>query len=336
MRPKTISLGYALPENSYSQNELFDMLGYHSPRIRRIFENSGIDRRYLWTIPFGRSWQELAEEYQRAAVELSKRAILDCLDGRPLDSFGSLTYFSCTGYTCPGISHHLARELNMPDNLIHANLLGMGCEASAPSLARAVDYVLANGKPALIVSCEPCSCAFFPSSESDLENVVVNCLFGDAAAALLVGYDDVAYHPEIVDVQSYFNKDYMEYLGFRWVDGRLKCVLAKDVPRVSGMLVKEAVDRILTKHHLKIKDINHWAIHPGGIRVLEEIGKSLSVDRERLGLSYETLREVGNVSSATVLILGKRLNRVQPPAWGLGVTLGAGFEVGTCLLRWEG
>ena len=335
MRPKILSIGYSLPEKSYTQSELFDLLGYQSPAVRRIFENSGIGRRYLWTIPVGKSWQELTQEYEKAAIELSKKAILNCLDGQPLNSFGCLVFSSCTGYTCPGISHHLARELDLPDNLIHANLLGMGCEASSPALSRAVDYVIANDKPALLVSCEPCSCAFFPAPERDLENTVTNCLFGDAAAAILVGYDDDPHHPEIWDLQSYFNKDYMEYLGFRWVDGRLKCVLDRDVPRTSGILAKEAVGRILEKHQLSVEDIDHWAIHPGGIRVIEEIQKALGLDSKKLSLSYQVLRQVGNVSSATVIIIGKQLNRVRPPAWGLGVTMGAGFEVGTCLLRWR-
>ena len=336
MKPKIISLGYALPDNSYTQAELFDMLGYKSPRTKRIFENSGIERRYLWTIPFGKSWQELTQEYVKACVELSRKAILNCMDGRSLDDIGCLTFSSCTGYACPGISHHLARDLDMPDDLIHANLVGMGCEAAAPSLSRAVDYVALHNKPALLTSAEPCSCAYFPAPEHDLENTVTNCLFGDAAAAMLIGYDDEPHHPEIIDAESYFNKDYMDYLGFKWADGRLKCVLHKDVPKVSGMLVKEAVARLLAKNKLRIKDIDHWAVHPGGVRVIEEIERNLGLTKEQLSLSYEVLREIGNVSSATVIIAGKQLNRVKPPAWGVGVTMGAGFECGVVLLRWGG
>ena len=69
--------------------------------------------------------------------------------------------------------------------------------------------------------------------------------------------------------------------------------------------------------------------------MLEEIQKSLGLPEEKLRRSYEVLSDVGNVSSATVIIMGKQLNRVRPPAWGIGVTLGAGFEVGVCLLRWR-
>jgi predicted naringenin-chalcone synthase len=335
VRPKLISIGYALPSNSFTQSELFEVLGYRSPTVRRIFENSGIERRYLWTNPIGKSWQELTEEYQKAAVELSKRAITECLDGRKVNSIGCLIFTSCTGYTCPGISHHLAREMDMPDNLIHTNLLGMGCEASSPALSRAVDYFLVHQQPAMIVSAEACSCAYFPAPEKDLENTVVNCLFGDAAAAMLIGYDADPNHPVIVDVQSYFDADYMDYLGFKWVDGRLKCVLDKNVPKASGQLVKTAVQRMLRKHDLTLEDIDHWAVHPGGLRVLEEVQKSLGLNDKDLRLSYEVLRDIGNVSSATVIVMGKELAKIGPPAWGVGVTMGAGFEVGVCLLRWR-
>ena len=223
----------------------------------------------------------------------------------------------------------------MPDNLIHTNLLGMGCEASSPALSRAVDYVSAHNKQALVVSCEPCSCAYFPAPESDLENTVTNCLFGDAAAAMLIGYDDDPHHPEIVDMQSYFDSRYMDYLGFKWQDGRLKCVLNKNVPKVSGELVKTAVFRLIGDHNLALSDINHWAIHPGGVRVLEEIQKSLLLSQQKLRASYDVLNDIGNVSSATVIIIGKQLKSVEPPAWRMVVTMGAGFEVGVCLLRWS-
>ena len=335
VNPRIISIGYAFPDKYYTQSELFEMLGYKSPQVKRIFENSGIKGRYLWTNPVGKSWQELTEEYEKAAIALSKKAVLNCMDGRSLSDIGCLIFSSCTGYTCPGVSHHLAKELDMPDDLIHTNLLGMGCEASSPALCRAIDYVETHEKMALLVSCEPCSCAYFPAPESDLENTVTNCIFGDAAAAMLIGYDHNPHHPEIIDIQSYFNKEYMDYLGFKWVDGRLKCVLHKDVPKVSGMLVREAVYRLLGKNNLAVSDIDHWAVHPGGLRVLEEIQKALPVLPWKLKASYDVLRDIGNVSSATVIIMGKELNHVEPPAWGLGVTLGAGFEVGAVLLRWK-
>lgn len=335
MKPKIISIGWAVPPTYYSQAQLFDVLGYKNSGTRHIFANSGINGRYLWHNPVNKSWQELAEEYQKAATELSIQSVTDCMKHYETKRVGCLIFSSCTGYTCPGISHHIAARLALPDDLVHANLIGMGCEASSPGLQRAIDYVTVHQKQALLVSTEICSCAYFPAPESDLENSVVNCLFGDASAAMLIGYDENPYHPEVWDTLSYFNRDYIDYLGFKWQDGRLKCVLHRDVPKVSGVLVKEAIKRLLDRNELQTNDINHWAIHPGGMRVLAEIQKALGLTREQVQVSYDVLAEIGNVSSATIIIIGKQLNRVKPPAWGVGITLGAGFEVGAALLRWQ-
>lgn len=161
-KPQIISIASALPDQCYSQREIYDLLGYKSSRVRSIFEGSGIEKRYLWQFPVEKPWQELCEAYQAGAVELSRRAVIACMDGRPFSDIGCLIFTSCTGYTCPGVSHRLAAVLDMPDNLIHTNLLGMGCEASVPTLSRAVDYVTTHDKLALVVSCEICSCAYFP------------------------------------------------------------------------------------------------------------------------------------------------------------------------------
>lgn len=335
MNPKIISIGVDLPQTSYPQLELLEMIGYQSPASRRIFRNARIDKRYIWINPVGLSWQELTQHYVEGATHLASQAIIDCLDGMALDSFGCLVFSSCTGYSCPGISHHVAKRLNLPPNLTHSNMLGMGCEASAPALARARDYVVVHRRPAMMVTCELASCAYYPGSEDDMENVVSNSLFGDGAAAILVGYDDDPSHPQIIDIQSYFDQDYMDYLGFKWADGRLKCVLHKDVPIASSKLVGEAIRKLLKDHGMTKEDVDHWAIHPGGVKVLENIQQSLGLDEAAVEASYEVMRQYGNVSSATVIMIGKYLNRVRPPATAVAVTMGAGFEVGTCLLRWS-
>jgi predicted naringenin-chalcone synthase len=334
LRPKIISLGFALPPRGYTQEAIRWLLGYNSRKSQRIFANTGIEKRYLWVEPTKKTWQELCEEYERGATELSKRAILSCLDNRPLDSFGCLIFASCTGYSCPGIAHRVASTLGLPDDLYLVNVVGQGCEAAGPALARACDYVRAHHRPAMVVCTEVCSCAYFPSGEDDLENVVVNSLFGDASGAMLVGYDDDPHHPEVLEVLSYFNREYMDYLGFRWVNGRLKCVLDRDVPRASGILVKEAVLRILKKRSLGVADITHWAIHPGGPAVIKAIQKELGLSDAQVESSWNALREVGNTSSATVIIVGKQLSKIEPPAFGIAISMGAGFEVSCALLKW--
>ena len=82
MDPKIISIGFAVPERSYTQEEVFEAL--HYPRqFRRIFLAADIDKRHLW-LPFETelTWQQACEEYNKGAISLSRKAVRACLDGR--------------------------------------------------------------------------------------------------------------------------------------------------------------------------------------------------------------------------------------------------------------
>ncbi|MDO9581432.1 MAG: hypothetical protein Q7J06_12870, partial [Bacteroidales bacterium] len=101
MKPKIISIGFTVPERSYTQEEVFEAL--HYPRqFRRIFLDAEIDKRHLW-LPMETelTWQQACEEYNKGAITLSRKAIRACLDGRDVSEIGSVSFASCTGYECP-------------------------------------------------------------------------------------------------------------------------------------------------------------------------------------------------------------------------------------------
>ena len=94
--PKLISIGYAVPEQVVTQREVFDTLKYPNP-FWKLYRDSGIEKRHFW-VPLSRirqlSFQEQQEEYKRGAVELSKRAVLGCLDGRHPEAIKCLVFAS--------------------------------------------------------------------------------------------------------------------------------------------------------------------------------------------------------------------------------------------------
>ena len=94
-RPKVISIGFAVPPESFTQRESFDSLGYPS-RFWSIFNGAGIGKRHLW-LPMGTelSWQEATEQYKKGALYLSKEVIESCLDGRDPSTCGSVSFASC-------------------------------------------------------------------------------------------------------------------------------------------------------------------------------------------------------------------------------------------------
>ena len=222
-----------------------EYFGYKSPFTKRIFESTGIERRYSWVDPkrFASlpSWQEMCEEYAVGVIEMGVRAARDALDNYDAKDIGSLTFVSVTGYTCPSPSYAIAGKLGLPTNIIHSNLMGQGCEAAVPGLERAYDYVARTGKLALTVSVELCSTTYFPiSSERDLEYITSASIFADGATAAIVGLSDNERLPEMVDFESFFSPEYIDLLGYKWVDGRLKVVLSRDVPTFNTCRLKDS------------------------------------------------------------------------------------------------
>jgi len=163
--PKIISIGYAVPELSYTQAEIFAELQY--PRhFWRLFRDSAIEKRHF-RVPLERirhlSWQEQQEEYLVGATMLSQEAVLHCLDGRDAATIGCIIYGSCTGLAPgPTVAHYLGRDLGFAPSTYYNNIIGQGCESGFPGLKRAYDFVMVTGRMALVVNCELPSLTYFP------------------------------------------------------------------------------------------------------------------------------------------------------------------------------
>ncbi len=344
MYPKILSIGFAVPEQSYSQNEIFQRLGY--PAVyRRLFNNSGIEKRYFWVglkqLP-ELSFQQQQEEYLKGALDLSNRAIASCLDGRSLDQIGCLTFSSCTGFSPgPVIPHYLARDLHLSSNTYFCNISSHGCEGAYPGLKRAADFTASSRSLSLVLACELSSCAFYPESQgkpdmtNDLELMRANAIFADAACCALIGFDQDWRHPSIIDTETFTDTDYLDQLGFVWQNGRLRIRLSRDIPVLAAKVVQPAAQTLLQRNRLAIKDIRWFVIHAAGNSIIDNIRDVLGIDEEKTQLSRETLRDYGNTSSASVGITGKRLmaQDIHPEDYVLMLSIGPGMTGGATLLR---
>jgi alkylresorcinol/alkylpyrone synthase len=126
-------------------------------------------------------------------------------------------------------------------------------------------------------------------------------------------------------------------MGWDVVDSGFKVVLSADVPRLVREHLRADLDGFLAEQGLSRRDLRHFACHPGGPKVLEAIEEALEVPRAALQRSWDSLREVGNLSSASVLFVLDELLRsgeVQSGEWGLVVAMGPGFCSELVLLRW--
>jgi alkylresorcinol/alkylpyrone synthase len=114
-------------------------------------------------------------------------------------------------------------------------------------------------------------------------------------------------------------------------------VLSADVPQVVRDHLCRDVDDFLAEHGLDRSAIASWVCHPGGPKVLEAMEEALELPPEALAVTWKSLREVGNLSSTSVLlVLGDTLESRRPPpdSWGLLLAMGPGFCSELVLLRW--
>jgi alkylresorcinol/alkylpyrone synthase len=190
---------------------------------------------------------------------------------------------------------------------------------------------------AVLLSVELCSLTLQPQDLS-IPNLIATGLFGDGAAAVVVvGERRRAEGPRIVATRSVFYPDSERVMGWDISERGFSIVLSADVPEVVRRHLRGDVDAFLEEHCLRRADIASWVCHPGGPKVLEAMEEALELPDGALALTWDSLREVGNLSSTSVLlVLADTLESRRPPAgsWGLLLAMGPGFCSELVLLRW--
>jgi len=275
-----------------------------------------------------------------AAVELGKTALEQALqraDLRPQD-LDHLYFVTVTGLSTPSVDARLVNRMGLRADLKRVPIFGLGCVAGAAGLARASDAVRAfPGQVAAILAVELCSLTL-QREDLSIANIIASGLFGDGAAAALIGGGDrPGRGPRILATRSIFYPDTERVMGWDVVDSGFKVVLSPQVPQLVRERVRSDVDAFLGAQGVKRADVRHWICHTGGPRVLEAFEDALELPRDALRRTWDSLREVGNLSSASVLFVFRDLldsGEARPGDLGLLIAMGPGFCSELVLLRW--
>ena len=301
---------------------------------KRIFANSGVRTRQAAVSPLLEDVSEWTTEqrmrrYQVEAVPLGKEAVGRALTdaGIRADELGLFAVCSCTGYATPGLDILLARDLGMSPSVQRLFVGHMGCYAALPGLGTAADFAVARGRPALLLCAELTSLHLQPAStRTDLQQIVSHALFSDAAAAVVVMPDGPGY--AVRDVVSVTDTTTADHMTWEVTDLGFRMGLSPRVPAVLELHVRKLVDDLLGRHGLSIAEVDGWAIHPGGPKILDVVQQQLGLDDGALAASRGVLSAYGNCSSPTVLLVLDALRRRPAPprrvvilAFGPGLTL---------------
>ena len=311
---------------------------------QRIFANAGVVTRHSVVNPLLEDvsrWStgQRMQRYLLEAMPLGKEAVSGALDSAGLDpaELGMFAVCSCTGYVTPGLDILLARDLGMSPHTQRLVVGHMGCYAALPGLGAVTDFVASRGRPALLLCLELTTLHLQPPSR-DPQQIVAHALFSDAAAAVVVrpgdtvpGYAETGYSVrEVAAVTDTATADHMTWdvtdLGFRMG-------LSARVPDVLAQHVAAMVTELLDRHGRTVADVDGWAIHPGGPKILDTVRDRLGLTEDDLTASRETLAAHGNCSSPTVLLILDALRRrSRPPRTVVALAFGPGLTLYGALL----
>ncbi len=276
-------------------------------------------------------------DYERLSYPLAREAVEGCLERirQPADAITDFIVVSCTGYCAPGLDILLARDLGMQPDVRRLVIGHMGCSGAIIGLRSALAALQAHEATVLLLTIELCSLHFVPST-MDMRIVPGIMLFGDAAASLLLTSRREGTGPELIDAHCASDFGAAGQITWKITDEGFIMGLSRRIPITLRRNVAKVVDDLLAPHGLTPADIAHWLVHPGGPDILEVIGHTMALSQEQMSLSWEVLRDHGNCSSSTVLLMLDRLlrsERARPGEWGVMMAFGPGLTLETCLLR---
>jgi alkylresorcinol/alkylpyrone synthase len=309
-------------------------------RLLPVFDNSQIETRHFcqplgW---YGQEWSfpERNALYAEHALELSEKAARRALDRAGVESeeVGALFFVSTTGISTPSLDAKLLFRLGLSPNLRRIPVWGLGCAGGAAGVARGVDHARAHpDELVLVIAVELCSLTF-QAGDASKSNLVATSLFADGAAAVLIGADDEG--PEVLGSHSTTWPNTEDVMGWDLIETGLKVRFAKSVPQIVGTQTRATLEEACERHGLKLGDLRHFVVHPGGARVLEAYEDALGLELGSLDLPREVLREYGNMSSVSVLFVLERFleeYQAKNKEYGTISALGPGFSAEHALFR---
>jgi len=341
----------AFPKHYYSQKFLLEQLqeywGDRLPNpqlLARLHRNVAVEGRHLALSTEAyydiTTWGQANDIWIEVAQELGEQALCRALHfaGAESTQLGALIFASVTGISSPSIDALLINRMGLPANIRRVPIFGLGCVAGAAGIARAADYVRAYpSQAAALVSVELCSLTI-QRDDLSVANLISSGLFADGAAAVIVTGDELdASGPEILATRSVFYPDTEEMMGWKVTEKGFRITLSPKVPVLIREHLGHDVDAFLADHGHQRSDIKSWVLHTGGPKVLEATATALDLHNGQLDASWDCLKRVGNLSSASVLVVLEdvmRNRRPKPGTLGLLAAMGPGFCSELLLLKW--
>nr|WP_245718237.1 3-oxoacyl-[acyl-carrier-protein] synthase III C-terminal domain-containing protein [Nocardia miyunensis] len=316
-------------------------------RIPRIYSKTMVRTRQLAVDPLDPEFLEFSRKpatirdrmnlfFRHAvplAVDVAGRAVAGLAD--PAEEIGLLVFATSTGFIAPGVDVAVVKQLGLSPTVGRVMVNFMGCAAAMNAMRTAVDYVRAHpDKKALVVCLELSSVnAVF---DDDINDVITHSLFGDGCGAVVIGAGQV--HQPLAPGRVVIRESFSHLLDDA-EDGivlgvnhhGITCELSEQLPRYIYTGVDPVIEKILDRNGLRKSDVDLWAIHPGGPKIIEESARSLGISAEQAAPSWDVLARYGNMLSVSLIFVLAEMIRSDSSTRPISTGVAFSFAPGVTL-----
>jgi alkylresorcinol/alkylpyrone synthase len=234
---------------------------------------------------------------------------------------------STTGIATPSLDALLMERLGTRRDVLRLPIFGLGCAGGVLGLARSAEF--ARDRTVLLLIAELCALTFRRNDQSK-SNVVASALFGDGAAALVIGPSGVG--PAILASGEYTWPASLDIMGWKVEDDGLGVVFSRDIPTLTRTDFRRAAAEFLDRQGMSMRDIDHFVCHPGGAKVLDALEEAFDLPAGAMADARSVLHDYGNMSAVTVFFVLERVLKAGARGRMLLSSLGPGFTAAFTLL----
>jgi alkylresorcinol/alkylpyrone synthase len=307
-------------------------------RLARVFETSGILRRYgvrplEWYFePLG--WPERSAAYLEGGGQLFIDAATGALDAAGITpaQVDAVVTISSTGIATPSLEAHVANRMGFRPDIERVPVFGLGCAGGVSGLSIASRMAQARpGSVVLLVAIELCTLAF-RLDKLTKANIVATALFGDGAAAcvLRAGKTGVA---EIEMSGQHIWPDTLDIMGWATDPQGFGVIFDRAIPPFAEAHMAPAIAGIIGRSGLALDDIDRFAFHPGGTKVVTALERAFALEQGALTHERAILAEYGNMSAPTALFVLERIIKDGLSPRTLLTAMGPGFTASCVSLQ---
>jgi predicted naringenin-chalcone synthase len=334
--PSIQSIGTAVPPHKISQDHHHAILESANGmsraeklQLRAIYSRSGIKSRHSVLAEFSRPdhadnilfhpsnhhpslpVSKRMDLFQLYASDLCESATRECFENCSVIPSGitHLVTFSCTGMSAPGLDIQLVEKLKLNRNVERTCLNFMGCYAGISAL-KVANHIVRSQPDAVVLLAGVEVCTLHYQKNDKPDQLIANALFADGAAACIVSAKKLKSkkNARVLALQNFYSE--FEPAGkddMIWTIGDFgfDLSLSTYVPDLIRKNIHSMLQKLFEKAGIKQEDIQFYAMHPGGIKILEACEAALKISKDQNENSYSILRDYGNMSSVTILFVLK-------------------------------